>query len=131
MKIKKEALRSARLLLKASMPQGKLDEAKVREFTKRLAAEKPRNYLQILEAFRRLLALELEKRHALIESAVELDEAARQKILSKLGEKFGPLTSEFKVVPDLIGGLRIKVGSTIWDNSIRSRLSALRQALEA
>lgn len=131
MKIKKEALRSARLLLKASMPQGKLDEGKVREFAKRLAAEKPRHYLQILDAFRRLLALELDKRHALIESAVELDEAARQQVLSKLNASFGPLTSEFKVVPELIGGLRIKVGSTIWDSSIRSRLSTLRQAVEA
>ncbi len=131
MKIKKEALRSARLLLKASLPQGNLDEGKVREFTARMVAEKPRHYLQILEAFQRLLGLELEKRHAIIESATELDEAARAQVLDKLKAKFGQLTSEFKTVPELIGGLRVKVGSTIWDSSIRTRLATLRQAVEA
>jgi F-type H+-transporting ATPase subunit delta len=130
MKVKKEALRSARLLLKASMPAGRVDTARASELTKRIAAEKPRHALQILVAFRRLLRLELDKRHAVIESATALDDAARGRVLSELSSKFGPdLTSEFKVTPDLVGGLRIKLGSTIWDGSIRTRLDTLRQAL--
>lgn len=130
MKVKKEALRSARLLLKASMPGGRVDTARASELTKRIVAEKPRGAMQILVAFRRLLRLELEKRHAVIESATALDEGARARVLGELTAKFGPdLTSEFKVTPDLVGGLRIKLGSTIWDGSIRTRLDSLRLAL--
>jgi len=132
MKIKKEALRSARLLLKASMPGGRVDLARVSEYTRRIAAEKPRYALQILVAFRRLLRLELEKRHAVIESAQPLDEAGRARVLAELASNFGPdLTSEFKVTPDLVAGLRIKLGSTIWDGSVRTRLETLRHALGA
>jgi F-type H+-transporting ATPase subunit delta len=130
MKVKKEALRSARLLLKASMPGGRVDTARASELTKRIVAEKPRGAMQILVAFRRLLRLELDKRHAVIESATPLDDAGRARVLAELTGKFGSdLTSEFKVTPDLVGGLRIKLGSTIWDGSIRTRLDSLRLAL--
>jgi F-type H+-transporting ATPase subunit delta len=77
-----------------------------------------------------LLRLELDKRHAVIESATPLDDAARSRVLSELTSKFGSdLTSEFKLNPGLVGGLRIKLGSTIWDGSIRTRLETLRTAL--
>ncbi|MFN0126679.1 MAG: FoF1 ATP synthase subunit delta [Verrucomicrobiales bacterium] len=130
MKVKKEALRSARLLLKASMPGGRVDTARAAELTRRIVAEKPRRAVQILVAFRRLLRLELDKRHAVIESAHPLDDASRARVLAELTGKFGPdLTSEFKVIPDLVGGLRIKLGSMIWDGSIRTRLETMSQAL--
>jgi F-type H+-transporting ATPase subunit delta len=132
MKIKKEALRSARLLLKASMPGGRVDTTRAAELTRRVASEKPRHAMQILVAFRRLLRLELDKRHAVIESAQPLDDDSRARVLGELTGKFGPdLTSEFKVTPDLVAGLRIKLGSTIWDGSIRTRLESLRHALGA
>jgi F-type H+-transporting ATPase subunit delta len=132
MKIRKEALRAARLLLKASMPGGRVDEGKVREYTARILKEKPRQYVQILEALHRMLRLELEKRHANIESFEELDEATRTQVLAGLAGNFGDgLTSEFKVNHDLIGGMRVKVGSTIWDGSVRERINSLRQAIGA
>ena len=77
-----------------------------------------------------MLRLELEKRHAIIESANTLDAATQGRVLSELRGKFGPdLTSEFKVTPDLVAGMRVKVGSTIWDGSVRTRLETLRTAL--
>lgn len=82
MKVKKEALRAARLLLKASMPGGRVDTARASELTRRIVAEKPRHSLQILESYRRLLRLELDKRHAVIESATPLDDVARVRVLS-------------------------------------------------
>ncbi len=130
MKVKKEALRAARLLLKGSMPGGRVDTARAGELTRRIAAEKPRHVVQILTAFHRLLRLELEKRHAVVESAHPLDEEARGRVLAELSAKFGgDLTSEFKVTPDLVSGLRIKLGSTIWDGSIRTRLESLSRAI--
>jgi F-type H+-transporting ATPase subunit delta len=38
------------------------------------------------------------------------------------------VTSEFKVVPELLGGMRVRVGSDIWDGSVKTRLDQLSQA---
>lgn len=132
MKVRKEALRAARLLLKGSLRDGAVDSGRVRELTARIVAEKPRRYVQILEAYQRLLKIELDKRHVVVESAQELDEPARQSLLQQLHQRFGAgLTSEFKTNPDLLGGMRVKVGSNIWDGTVRSRLESLRQQISA
>jgi F-type H+-transporting ATPase subunit delta len=31
--------------------------------------------------------------------------------------------------PDLLGGMRIRVGSDVWDSSVRNRLQRLQQQL--
>jgi F-type H+-transporting ATPase subunit delta len=132
MKISKEARRTARQLIRHTMRDGKLNEDTARTIVAKLVAEKPRHYIGILSAYHRLLRLEVEKRHAIVESAVELDGNERRSISSKLKKQYGgDLATEFRVVPDLIGGLRITVGSTVWDGSIKSRLDNLRNALAA
>ncbi|MGI8601556.1 MAG: F0F1 ATP synthase subunit delta [Verrucomicrobiales bacterium] len=132
MKVKKESLRAARLLLKAAMVSGRVDAGRVQEFARRIIDEKPRGYVQILDAFQRLLRLELEKHHANVESAQPLAPSTQESVLADLNKKFGgDLTSEFNVNPDLLAGMRIKVGSTIWDGSVSSRLEILRRQIGA
>ena len=64
----------------------------------------------------------------MVESAAPLDPQANNKIVNDLQKKHGSdLTTEFKVAPDLIGGLRIKIGSDVWDGSVRHRLDRLAQ----
>jgi F-type H+-transporting ATPase subunit delta len=47
--------------------------------------------------------------------------------LASLTGKYGEgLTSEFKVNPDLIGGVRVHVGSDVYDGSVRGRLARLK-----
>ena len=95
-----------------------------------LIEKKPRNYLAVLENYKRLLRLEIEKRHARIESAQELSGETREQILENLKRKYGAdLTSEFIVTPELLGGLRVRVGSDVWDGTVRNRLQRLQQQL--
>jgi F-type H+-transporting ATPase subunit delta len=82
MKISKEARRFARELFQASLVNGRLDAKTVAELADRLIAEKPRSYVQILREFTRLVRLELERRHAVIESAQPLDAAEAERSLS-------------------------------------------------
>jgi F-type H+-transporting ATPase subunit delta len=132
MKISKEARRTARQLIRHTLRDGKVNEDTARTIVAKLVAEKPRHYFGILSAYHRLLRLEVEKRHAIVESAVELDGNGRRSISGKLKKQYGgDIATEFRVVPDLIGGLRITVGSTVWDGSIKSRLDNLRNALAA
>jgi F-type H+-transporting ATPase subunit delta len=132
MKISKEARRTARQLIRLTLRDGAVNEDTARQIVGKLIAEKPRHYLGILSAYQRMLRLEVEKRLAIVESAVELDGNERRSITSKLKKQHGAdITTEFRVTPDLIGGLRIKLGSTVWDGSIKSRLDNFRNALAA
>ena len=122
----REARKSARSLFRSCMVDGKLDASRVRAVTNTLAAEKPRGYLAVLQSFSRLVRLELERRHAVIESAAPLAETEMSKLRADITRTHGDdLTFDTVVRPELIGGLRIRVGSDVWDGSVRARLEAL------
>ena len=95
-----------------------------------LIAEKPRHYVDALKDYQRLIRLETEKRHALIESATQLNSALANQIVTNLRTRYGDdLTVEFRTNPDLLGGLRIKIGDEVWDGSIKTRLRKLQEQL--
>jgi F-type H+-transporting ATPase subunit delta len=130
MKISKEARRFARELYQGSLVNGRLDAKTVAELADRLIAEKPRSYVQILREFTRLVRLELERRHAVIESAQPLDTAETERIRQELLSRFGgDLTFEFRANPSLLGGLRVQLGSDVWDGTVANRLHLLKQQL--
>lgn len=130
MKITKEARRSARQLLKACVNNGRLDESRVRAVVAKVSAAKPRDYLGILESFRAQLAAELEKSVALVESANELDSGNRYQLEKGLSKKYGrEIALSTRVRPELLGGIRVKIGSDVWDGSVKARLDALKAAL--
>ena len=130
MKINKEIRRLSRELLQASFTDGHLDPGKVASLVQSLVEKKPRHYIAVLENYKRLLRLEVEKRHARIESASELTPEVSSGIVSNLQRKYGQyLTTEFRVNPELLGGLRIHVGSDVWDGTVRNRLQRLEQDL--
>ena len=132
MKISKEARKVSRQLFRASFTNGQLDEAKASESLARLIASKPRNLHGTLSQFQRLLRLEVQKRHALVESATPLTPDLGAEVISDLEKRYGSgITSEFRLNPELIGGVRVRIGSDVWDGSVRGRLERLEQELSA
>ena len=130
MKINKEIRRLSRGMLRASFTDGELDPGRIDSLVDSLIARKPRHYIEVLKNFRRLLRLELEKRRARIETASEADSAIRSELVANLKKKYGSdLTTEFVVNPQLLGGMRIRVGSDVWDGTVRNRLERLEQQL--
>ena len=127
MQIPKEARRQARELFDSSLDDsGRPDREKVLRIADVLVQSAPRHTLQILREFTRLVRLEGSKHHAVIESAVEIDAASRGAIEASLRRiDGGEITVETKVDPSLIGGSRIRLGSEVWDASVRSRLAVL------
>ncbi|MBU3664668.1 MAG: F0F1 ATP synthase subunit delta [Chthoniobacterales bacterium] len=122
----REARKNARSLFRSCLVNGKLDASRVRAVTDALAADKPRGYLAILQSFVRLVRLELDRRHAVIESAAPLAESEMNRLRVDLSRTHGDdLTFDTVVRPELIGGLRVRVGSDVWDGSVRARLEAL------
>lgn len=131
MKTTKEARQLARQLFRSSLSEGKIDREKVSSLVNSVLAEKPRHYLGALEAFQKLLRLELSKRHAVIESAMPLPSSTAESIAQNLRQKYGSdLTTEFSVNADLIGGMRVKIGSDVWDGSVREKLNHLQEQIQ-
>lgn len=129
-KLDKDSRKLSKQLFQASFTKGQLDEAKVRAIAAKIATDKPRHFLGLLKDYQRQVRLEVEKHHAIVESATALDDALTKQVVSGLKAKYGPeVTTEFKVVPELIGGLRIKIGSDVFDSSVRDRLDRLESQL--
>lgn len=130
MKLNKEIRQLSRKMLQASFTDGQLDPGRIGALVDSVIREKPRNYISVLKNYKRLLRLEVEKRHAIIETASEVDPAIRSEIVANLKNKYGDdLATDFHVDPQLLGGMRIRVGSDVWDGSVRNRLQRLQHEL--
>jgi F-type H+-transporting ATPase subunit delta len=126
MKISKQAQRNARELFRTCLANGVLDENRVRQAVTLLMAKKPRGYIQILARLARLVKLDLERRAARVESAAPLPPDFRRQLAGRLGEIYGAgLNVAFADNPALIGGLRIQVGSDLYDGSVKTKLAQL------
>ena len=129
MKISKQARREAKQLFRSCVLDGLLDENRARHVVKRLLEIKPRGFLAILSHFERLLKLDFERRSAKIESAAPLPADLQASLQASLARLYGPgLNFSFGQNPALIAGLRIKVGSDVYDGSVQARLAALEQS---
>jgi len=128
MKISKQTRREAKELFRAAQVNGVLDDTKARLAVDEVIRLKPRGYDGILSHFQRLVKLDIDRRSALVESVIALDDAQRNSVRSALTKRYGAgLNFTFAQNPALIGGMRIKVGSDVFDGSIQARLAQLQE----
>lgn len=128
MKISKSARREAKQLFRRCLADGVLDDARVGNVVRRIIEARPRGCMAILSHFERLVRLEVERRTARVDSAVALAPELVAKITNELNQIHGRgLNISFGQDPALIGGLRIKVGSDVYDSSIHERLRKLAE----
>jgi F-type H+-transporting ATPase subunit delta len=128
--IHKQAKREARQLLRSCLVNGLLDENRAREVVRSLVAAGYRDSPPTLAHFLRLVRLDRAQHTANIESAAPLPTDLKAVIRADLMRLYGPgLTTAFAHRPSLIGGVRIQVGSDVYDGSVRGRLAALENTL--
>lgn len=126
MKISKQARRDAKQLFNSCKVNGLVDENRVRQAVNAVITQKPRGFAEILSHFQRLLKLDIERRTARVESAVAPSDALKAEVTANLAKRYGAgLTVSFTTNPELIGGLRVKIGSDVFDGSVKGRLSEL------
>jgi len=129
MKITKQAKREAKALFRSCIKDGVLQEPLVRSAVQGVIQAKPRGYHAVLSQFQRLLRLDLDRRSARIESAVSLTPELEAEVKSDLEQVYGPgLNISFGQNASLIGGMRVKVGSDVYDGSVQARLAALQES---
>ena len=129
MKISKRAKREAKQLFRFCLVDGMLDENRVRHVVQHVVAVGHRDGPAILSHFRRLVKLDLARHMATIESATPLPTDLQAAIEAGLTHRYGRgLATAFAHRPALIGGVRIQVGSDVYDGSVRAGLAALERS---
>ncbi len=87
---------------------------------------------EVIEAYRAELQERLGIRQAEIVTARQLSEQERASLLAGVGTLAGaPIQATFKLDEKILGGTVVRIGSTVYDGSVRGRLERLREALVA
>jgi F-type H+-transporting ATPase subunit delta len=129
MKATKQTRREATQLFRLCLVEGLLDESRARQVLQQVMAAKPRGYLATLSHFQRLVRLDQARHTAKVESAVALPADLQASVKASLAAEYGAgLSPSFAENAALIGGMRIRVGSDVYDGSVQARLAALEQS---
>lgn len=113
-----------------ALGQGVLDQAG-ENFIKTLASNRRLMLLpEIYQEFDQLLAATQQTLRVHVTSAKALTVDEQHKLTTALAQKFGrQITLECAVNPELLGGLLIKAGDRVVDNTIRGQLQRLREVV--
>jgi F-type H+-transporting ATPase subunit delta len=130
MKVTRRVRQNARQLFRLCVVNGQLDPARVRTVAERVAGSGRRGSLAVLADFRRMVRLEQDRHRAIVESATSLPEDVRNDVRARLGRLHGSgIETSFTENPALIAGMRIRVGSDVYDGSVRARLASIDAGL--
>jgi F-type H+-transporting ATPase subunit delta len=131
MKTSTKIRRDAKRLFRLCLIDDKLDEQRARLVAERVVAIKHRGYIVLLKEFQRLIKLARAAQTAEILSAEPLPDDFRLRVRAALERSYGAgIGTSFVHDPALIGGMRIKVGSDVYDGSVRTRLASLERRFE-
>jgi len=128
MKLTRKARRAARRLYRVCVVGGLLDQDRARQAARRVAEARRRWSLPLLAQFQSLVRLDRVEHEAIVESATPLAADQRSNVESRVARTYGPgMTTEFADNPALIAGMRVKVGSDLYDGSVRRALLTLAE----
>ena len=122
--IKKQAIKAAEM----SFKNGDLDESVARKFIKAFKGLPLNESVLTLNHYLRAIRSGLSKTTLLIESAASLTSTQVKDIeVSFKGNKINETRTQLS--PSLLGGVKVRIGDVIFDNSVRSRINQVKEAL--
>jgi F-type H+-transporting ATPase subunit delta len=122
----RRARRLAKKVFRLCLVNGLLDAGRVRGAVRRLTRSRNRDHFGVMKQFVRLVRLDVARHTATVQSAEPLPAELRSRLQAGLARVYGlGLDTSFTDSPALIGGMRIRVGSDVYDGSVRGRLAAL------
>ena len=128
MKTNRQAQREAKQLFGLCIVGGSLDDARVRQVVEKVIAAGRPGGLKVLSLFQRRVRLRREAHSATVESPSPLPGEVQAQIESELTRMYGRgLLMSYANNPALLGGVRITVGSDVYDGSVKGRLTALSE----
>ena len=110
--------------------EGRVVEEKVHEVLESLRANPPREHKQLLRAYMQRIKRELAKGVAVVEHAGRPAAEAIESLKQELSRQHGRnIEVELRETPDLLVGIRVRVGDDVYEDSAATRLRPLVRAL--
>jgi len=116
----------AKQLFKLSLVNGAVSPEQVTGVLGWVEKHSPRRALALLKVYQHLIATELAKSEARVEHAGPVTAATLEAIAAAMTRKYRrPVTTTARPNPALLAGLRIRVGSDVYESSVAGQLASL------
>ncbi len=123
---------ATQLVLLSENSEGRLDLQRVNAILEFIEKEIPEaTRMKVLREYKRLMSLKVEANRADVEFAGALDENTKAKIANFILSKNPKSQPQFIENGNLIAGLKITVGDTVYENSLKMKLEDLAKSLGA
>lgn len=120
----------AKQLVKLSIVNGAVSPEQVTGVLAYIEKTAPRHSLALLKLYHRAIATELAKSQALVEHAGPVTAAALAQIAAALTKKYQrPVTATPRANGSLLAGIRVRIGSDLYESSAASQLAQLSSAV--
>ncbi len=129
MKKRKQIRKIIEKAIGACFKEGKLTEKRALGFVKLFSVQPRAEAIELLSEFFKRIKAEINLTHMLVESVIPLSKKQKDIIRKKFSLRFNITSAEFKLNPQILGGLKIRVGDHIYDDSIRSRIYQVKEAI--
>ncbi len=129
MKYSKKDFKTAKNIFENSLREGKLDETKILTWASRLKRLGAKKGLRLLSALLKNVSDFYKKQTLVVESAEELRPGYLEDIKRAFETKLRKsLKLDFRKNKILLAGIKVTVGDTVWDYSVRESLDSLKEA---
>ncbi len=116
----------AKQLFKLSVVNGEVSAERVAGVLGWVEKHAPRQSLALLKAYHHRVAAELAKSRAVVEHAGNVNAAALAAIEAAMTKKYSrKVTATAKPNAALLAGVRVRVGSDVYESSVAGQLAAL------
>ena len=123
--IKKQAIKAAQL----SFKEGKLDDAFAHKFIRAFKGLPLSESILTLNHYMKALRSEINKTTLTVESVVSIPKADVKELENVLGKQYKVLQVKEELNPSILGGIKVRIGDVIFDNSIKSKINQVKDAL--
>lgn len=122
----KQVQQLARQLFSLSVVDGQLSADRVAGVLDYLEKHPPAQPIPVLKAYRRLVAAEVAKGQAVVEHSGPVNDTLLKSIEGAMSQRYRrPVVAVAKSRPELLAGLRVRVGDDVYESSVASQLASL------
>jgi F-type H+-transporting ATPase subunit delta len=122
----KIAQKFARQLFQMSVVDGVVSADRVSGVLEYVEKHNVANPVMVLKAYERLVSTELAKGVAVVEHAGAINDGVLAAIAASMTKKYGrPVSATAKPAPELLAGMRVRVGDDVYESSVAGQLAAL------
>lgn len=123
--LKKQAIKAAQL----SFKKGVLDEAIARKFVKSFKALPLNEAIISLNYYLQAVRRETAKTVLTVDSVIKIPRSELESIETAFKKEYQILETREEVDSSLLGGIKVRIGDVIFDNSLKSRVRQIKEAL--